>query len=153
MPLISVSDDRYAIVDECDMVLLSSYSWRIHRRKKGGEYIAATGRNDILMHRVITNAPKGTFVDHKNGNTFDNRRDNLRIATITQNSANRRKISKSTSSQFKGVCRRGAKWTAAIGVERRQIFLGRFATETEAATAYNDAAKKLWGEFARLNQV
>lgn len=92
------------------------------------------------------------FVDHINGNPNDNRIANLRLADRTQNSANRLSSGNSTS-RYLGVCyvKRTGKWQASIGTPR--TYLGQYLTEKEAAVAYNEAAKCLYGEFAKLNEV
>jgi hypothetical protein len=99
------------------------------------------------------NPPRGFLVDHKNLNTLDNTRTNLRLATRSQNMFNRNKIKSNTSSRFRGVCfdKRRKKWCAYITVEGKRIWLGTFDNEIDAAMAYDAAAKKYHGEFARLN--
>ncbi len=94
-------------------------------------------------------------VDHINGLTLDNRRANLRIATPSQNARNKRIHRGKKASKYKGVylCPRlkKPKWTARIYIEGRHYTFNGFATETEAAIAYDEAAIRLFGEFARLN--
>ena len=104
------------------------------------------------MHRQIINPSKRKIVDHINRNPLDNRRANLRIVTKSQNNMNR-SGRRGTSSKYKGVswsktinC-----WRAMISVNKKGIFLGRFDSETEAAKAYDEAAKKYHGEYAYLN--
>lgn len=90
--------------------------------------------------------------DHINGNTLDNRKENLRICSIAENGRNR-KIQKNNTSGYsgvsymKGVC----KWQATICVNKNKIYLGVFETAEESARAYDSAAKEYFGEFARLN--
>ena len=98
-------------------------------------------------------APRGLLVDHRNGDGLDNRRDNLRLATHSENMMNRPKIKSPTTSRFVGVYFDKARrlWVARIHLNGKCIWLGRFATEIEAAKAYDEAAKKYHGEFARLN--
>jgi hypothetical protein len=105
------------------------------------------------MHREVANTPDGFMCDHINGNALDNRKANLRSATAFQNCWNARKHSKSCSSKYKGVWfHKGIrKWTAMITVRRKRIHLGVFEDETEAAKAYDKAAKKHFGKFAKLN--
>ncbi len=106
----------------------------------------------IYLQREIMNAPKGLLVDHRNNNPLDNRRENLRLATHSQNMCNRRKR-KNTTSRFNGVSfnKKYKKWCAQISYNRKQIWLGRFDSELDAAHAYDVAAKKYHKEFARLN--
>lgn len=110
------------------------------------------------MHRFLLNAPANKQVDHINGDKLDNRRDNLRLCSATQNAHNRGKyVGKSV---FKGVTwqkrtydeSRGY-WKAQIIVDGKVIYLGSYPTDRDAAAAYNDAATKHFGEFARLNDL
>lgn len=96
-------------------------------------------------------AAKNEEVDHINGDTLDNRRCNLRLCRRIQNARNVKK--KSGSSQYKGVTwlRWCERWMARITVNYRQIILGYFTDETKAAKAYDEAARKHFGEFAKTN--
>ena len=111
----------------------------------------------VYMHRVITGAREGEHVDHINGNTLDNRRNNLRKCSAQDNVRNRRKPShragRPTTSIYKGVSwqPRESRWYATIGINGQQIVLGRFTDEIEAAHAYDRAARQHFGAFARLN--
>lgn len=102
------------------------------------------------MHRLIR--PEATRIDHRNSNGLDNRGDNLRVATASNNSANTQK-QKNTSSKYKGVhlYKRHLTWQAGIRVNGHTKYLGRFNTEEAAARAYDAAAVANFGEFARLN--
>ncbi len=93
-------------------------------------------------------------VDHINGNRLDNRKCNLRLATRSQNLQNSRKRT-GCSSRFKGVNWLGQnkRWRARIKVFGKEIALGCFISELEAAEAYNKAAKEHFGDFAKLNEI
>jgi hypothetical protein len=97
-------------------------------------------------------APKGLLVDHRNLNGLDNRRSNLRLATHGENNQNKRKR-KGASSRYIGVSfeKRIKKWSARIMYKGKAIWLGNFKNEIDAALAYDKAARKYYGEFARLN--
>lgn len=111
--------------------------------RRGGRYFS------IRMHTLITGL---SYVDHANGNGLDNRRSNLRLATDTQNAQNRG-LRSDNSSGFKGVSwdKQRQAWVAYISDGLRQRRLGRYSDRKEAARAYDAAAIRLFGEFARLN--
>lgn len=98
--------------------------------------------------------PNGKVIDHDDGNPSNNRIANLRIATFGQNMHNRRKGTTKTASKYKGVHSSGKKqnpWRASIKHEDTFISIGNFATEEDAARAYDKRALELFGEFACLN--
>jgi hypothetical protein len=109
----------------------------------------------VLLHRFILGAAPGTMIDHKNGNGLDCTRENLRLATRSQNqhNAGRRMYAGARSSRFKGVHwhRVTGKWVAQIMAARKYHYLGLFIDEEQAARAYDAAARELHGEFAQLN--
>ena len=156
---IPLTRGKVAIVDDADFERLSQSQWYAH--SIGYTFYARTTtprpeRRTVLMHRELLGA-KG--VDHINGDGLDNRRCNLRLATGTQNQANKRATLSlngvPVSSRYKGVSRRKGRrrWNAAIKVQGRRISLGTFRTERDAALAYNGAAVTYFGEFARLNEI
>ena len=108
----------------------------------------------IYLHRVIANAQEGQDVDHINGDKTDNSPENLRVCTRAENLQNSR-VHKGNTSGYKGVCwdKQMKKWRGQIRGNGRNIFLGLFKRKEEAAMAYNESAKKLFGEFARLNPL
>ena len=159
---IPLTQGYVAIVDDEDYEWLAARSWHIQKsqRRKDGSmrlyaagYELVDGRTKVpSMHRVILGAPRGLMVDHKNGNGLDNRRENLRIATGSQNNANAPKRA-NCSSRFKGVSwfKNLQRWNAKIKINGRLKHLGYFTDEREAARAYDAAALEHFGEFARLN--
>ena len=101
----------------------------------------------VQMHTLLTG---WGFVDHVNGDGLDNRRSNLRPADDSKNAMNRA-VSSANTSGFKGVSRNHLRWSAQIKLDGRQIHLGTFDTTQEAALAYDEAALRLFAEFARVN--
>jgi AP2 domain-containing protein/HNH endonuclease len=108
----------------------------------------------VPLHRLIMNAPADKEVDHINGDTLDNRRCNLRICSHKENLRNQ-KLPKNSKSGYKGVTwyKRIKKWRSHIRLNKKQIHLGYFDDIKLAANAYNEAAIKYFGEFAKLNDL
>lgn len=105
------------------------------------------------MHRQIIDIPKYLVCDHLNGNGLDNRKANLRPATVSQNLCNRPKTKAKTRSIYKGLewSKTQRKFKARIQINHRKIYLGSFDNELDAARAYDTAARKYHKEFAALN--
>jgi hypothetical protein len=139
-----------AIVDDEDYNLLNTHRWKANVTAFGQAYAMRAG---LKMHRVIMNAPKGMVVDHINGNTLDNRKENLRVCEQKFNARNRcvRKTTQK-SSRFKGVhLDPSGLWVSGIRVNGRKKSLGYFNKEIDAALAYNQAALEHFGEYAQIN--
>lgn len=152
---IELTNGYETIVDDDDYSWLTQWTWRACvSRWQRHIYVVRSG-DEMRMHRLITNTPKGMMVDHANGDGLDNRRANLRVCSAIENQRNKRKRIGVSSSIFKGVSwdRQCHRWRVQIMVEGRNKSIGRFATEAEAAVAYNDAATVLFGEFALLNDL
>jgi len=158
MKEIKLTQDKVAIVDDADFNFLNRFKWCVCRGK-GNYYYAyrhkkmENGRQlFVLMHKEILNPPSEMETDHRDGNTLNNRRKNIRICTRTENQRNR-KPNRNSRSAFKGVCwyKQTNRWLSRIYLNGKAKHLGYFMTEEEAAFAYDMAAKKLFGEFARIN--
>jgi hypothetical protein len=135
--------------------MLDQYSWSLSWNSNGSPKRIETQINSetVGMHCLVLSSTSNV-IDHANGNIFDNRFSNLRVATYSQNQANRGKSPRKTTSQYKGVSwyARDNNWQAGIKVNKVSINLGRYKTEKQAARAYNEAAIKYFGEFAKLNE-
>lgn len=149
-----------ALVDDSDFDFLNQWNWSgcKHRNTYYAHRVDTTGKDriKIKMHRLLMGVSNPEIsIDHKDGDGLNNQRGNLRIATNSQNSMNRRAVKKNTSSKFKGVYlhKKCNKWVAEVGSRNERKYLGLFTTEVEAAGAYNIEAKKLYGEFANLNAI
>lgn len=103
-------------------------------------------------HHIAWLIAKGKWpdeqIDHINGEKSDNRIENLREATNTENNRNKG-LRKDNKSGFKGVSRCGGKWKAELKHENNRIYLGLYRTPEEAHVAYAEKAKELRGDFAR----
>jgi hypothetical protein len=155
---IYLGEDEWTILDQQDYYRFGNLKWGVCGHDEhiyGGRFIKTTksaGIKLVYLHREIMNAPAGLLVDHINSDTLDNRRANLRLATHSQNSCNRPKKS-NTSSRFIGVSfmKQRKRWHTTIRHHGKRTFLGYFDSEIEAGKAYDEAARKYHGEFARLN--
>ncbi len=152
--LIGLTQDKFAIVDAEDYEWLSKYKW--HVEKDDCTYYAArsVSKRNISMHREILSAPDGLVVDHRNHNGLDNRKENLRLCTVAENNRNRRPYRRGNMwSKYKGVSfdKNRSLFTARIQYNGKNIFIGRFKNEVDAAKAYDKKAKQLFGKFAYLN--
>jgi hypothetical protein len=157
MRTITLTRGMVAIVDDEDFEALSQFKWTAS--KSDTRYYAMraqgprTAQKFYYMHRVVIGASKGQVVDHIDGDTLNNTRANLRIVTTRQNAMNTRSHC-DAASQFKGVTpnlKKGLPWVAGISIAGKRTHLGVFATEEDAARAYDAAATKEFGEYAKLN--
>lgn len=154
---VPLSNGMKAIVDAADYDLVKGYTWHLHKNRETYWRVVTTsktpdGKRYTMMHRMIMNAQPGQKVDHKDRDTLNNTRANLRFATDSENQRNQGPRS---NTGYKGVtkvkqhCRR--KFQAVIAVDKKDHYLGCYYTAEDAALAYDIAAKLLHGEFAYLN--
>jgi len=156
---IPLSQGKFAIVDPEDYPRLAKHKW--YAAYNGHSFYAIRGqwspirkrRLTISMHRIILNVHPSLYVDHINRNGLDNRKANLRPATPADNSRNARHPKINTSSKYRGVFwnPRAGNWRAAISVNHKKKHIGYFNSETQAAKAYDRAARKYHSQFAVVN--
>jgi hypothetical protein len=163
---IGLTRGHVALVDEADYERLSRFNWyafpstvgiyAVRGTRVGGKY------RNIFLHQEVLGVFEANRIDHKNQDGLDNRRENLRLCERFENMRNRRKV-KAKTSAYKGVYwkKRANCWESRAcigdltgrGKKRKQLVLGRFQDEIEAARAYDRAAVRHFGSFAVLNGV
>lgn len=150
--LIRVGDHHTAAVDEQDFHRVSFFNWSVcyRRRSKYADTLLPSGKR-VYLHRFILNAAEGVWIDHKDGNGLNCIRENLRICSPSQNRQNA-PARKSNPTGFKGVRTRGpGSFIARICVNGKDLHLGTYRNPVDAAIAYDLAAIRFFGEFARTN--
>ncbi len=161
MRAIPLSQGLETLVDDADYPFISQYRWYAKRYGSAKIYaVRKTSRKEHPEHKQCMRSLHRELmrlqlweglVDHINGNTLDNRRENLRLASISENNQNARKRKDNTSG-YKGVTLyRSGRWHAQIWYCGRNTSLGTYDDKEEAARAYDKAAKELFGKFAYLN--
>lgn len=154
MKYLALTKGKFALVDDDDYDSLSEYKWTFcggyaYRVKK------IEGKNKkIWLHRFVNKTPDGMCTDHVNGDRLDCRKQNLRTCTYAENNKNA-KVRKDNAIGYRGVhwFPQLGKWRAVIQTDGKRKSIGFFDWPSDAAKAYNIAAKKYHGEFARLNII
>lgn len=159
IPLLPVECGRVTLLDWDDVETVGGADlWLMHIGVERTPYVSVSLRGARIgtLHRLLLKVGDGVWVDHRNGDTLDNSRKNIRACSPSQNAMNRRKpragrYGPVTGSIYKGVglLAKALHPTWYAKISRRHI--GSYATEIEAAHAYDDAARREFGEFAALN--
>lgn len=152
MKEIPLTQGYVAIVDDAKYDRIALHKYYYSRGYAVRTAVINGKRKCIWMHREIIQTPEGMETDHINGDRLDNRLENLRVCTTTQNQQNR-KMKKNNLCGYKGVSwdRTREKWVAKIRHDSHTRFLGYFEDPRDAAIAYDNAARERFGEFARIN--
>jgi hypothetical protein len=141
---IPLTQGKYALIDADDLPVVSAYRWHLSVTKSGLMYAAASqGRaKKIYMHRLLMNAPHGVMVDHRNGDSLDNTRANMRLCTNAENQRNarRRKGQNTMPTGVRWESRKG-RWIVIVRVDS-------YETEEEAVAASLKAKEYFYGDFA-----
>lgn len=149
MKEIKLTQDKVALVDDADYDYLNQFKWYVTKGPKtfyaGRDLVIDGVTRRLKMHRIIMSTPCGLVTDHIDHNGLNNQRSNLRNCTKSQNQRNKTPIG---SSKYLGVniCIR-----ATIRINNKNVNIGSFKTEEEAARAYDKMAKIHFGEYANLN--
>ena len=146
---VAACDGRHILVSDRDWHNFSRQSWYIDN------YGYAANGNRKKMHKLLVECDDKTkVIHHINSNTLDNRRENLAAVSRTVNAHQKKKKTNATSKYF-GVCFLNAlkKWEVKVHKDGQKYYLGRFENEKDAAKAYNEKAKELFGQFANLNII
>ena len=165
MKQLKTTQGDYFKVDDKDFTYLNSFKWSTNINDWTGQKYARTflsplsrhlsgGNKEISLHRLILGLKyrDGKIADHINMDTQDNTRKNLRVLTVSESNMNRR-THKNNKSGFKGVRWRFGAWRACLQYQKRKIDIGKFKTKEEAAIAYNEYAKKLFGSKVWTNKI
>lgn len=149
---IKLTKGYITIVDDEDFERVSKFKWQVSVTKTNNyaRRTVGSGKNKktIRLHNYVLEIQD--TVDHINGDGLDNRKENLRVCRREENAKNR-KLNCNNISGYKGVRLEYGKWRAQIKVNGKRVHLGMFAEKMDAAKAYDEAALKYHGEFARLN--
>lgn len=162
MKLIPLSQGQFAKVSDKDYKKISEYKWHASWYKTNRCFYALTAvpygdgskrMRPLAMHRFIMGLGYGSkgVVDHRNHDTLDNTRRNLRVSTHVQNCQNR-VLNKNNKSGLRGVSvhKQSGKWQATIGAYGKFTYLGLFDTKEEASARYKAEARKLFGRFSNV---
>lgn len=151
MQVIPLTHGKLAIIDDEDFEAVSKVPWCLSLQ---GYAVTRDGNTTMKMHHFIMGKREGLEIDHINNDKIDNRRSNLRHVTHAQNCQNSAMRNDNTSG-FRGVTYQMGRsaWKAQIYKDKKNHHLGLFPTKQEAALAYNKAAARLFGEFAKLNII
>lgn len=151
MKKIGLTRGLYALVDDEDYEYLNQWKWCAMKNRKrfySMRVVWGDKPKTILMHRLIMNTPKGMEVDHIDHNCLNNQKNNLRNCKPEQNQMNRLARGRS---KYLGVSYKKKYIVAQIKHNYKTIYLGYFKSEEDAAMAYDNKARELFGEYANLN--
>lgn len=139
---------KQIMIDDEDYPYLSQFRWKLQNGNRPFRKEKKTCKS-IYLYREIMKCPAGLVIDHIDHDPMNNQKSNLRICTKGENNMNRL----SSSPRGVGWHKKNKKWQARIGTKGKQLFLGMFDTQKEAAIAYNIASLKYYGDTIYLNEI
>jgi hypothetical protein len=154
--------EKIVLIDDEDYERANLYTWHLGYDFKTNNFYVLSQEKGIIkkqktirLHRFIMNCPNNKIIDHINRNGLDNRKQNLRICTASENRMNSIKPSHGKTSKYKGVgfYPNLNKYSCRIRINYKLKHIGYFETEKEAALKYNEMAIFYHGKFAKLNEV
>jgi hypothetical protein len=152
IPIFPYDKGFFTIVDDEDYIILKNIRWYLFNNNGKLYAEGMVDSKKVRIHSFIVNPPKGSQVDHKDGNGLNNCKSNLRACTQQQNNFNRKKYKINTTG-FKGVYRNHNRFVARINANKKQINLGNYVTAQEAAIAYDEGCILYHGDFALTNRM
>jgi hypothetical protein len=152
---IPLTQGQFAIVDDEFFEELNKYKWHLEDDGRGHKYAVRKvnmGRQILELSQCKFNEKNREICDHKNRDTLDYRLENLRTTNDSKNHANS-KMHKNNTSGFRGVSwhKRDQVWQAYIKQDFKILCLGYHKNVEDAARAYDEKAREVYGEFAQLN--
>jgi hypothetical protein len=151
MKMIPLTQGKHAKVDDADYEWLVQYKWYALYKKNNQSYYAVCGNGAVHMARLIMNTPKGMVVDHINHDTLDNRRQNLRNVTLSQNMLNRG-ATRTNPLGEKCININYGSYRVQVRIDKKKVFDKTFKTLEQAREARDRAVKEFHGEFACLEK-
>jgi hypothetical protein len=137
----------HAQIDEADVPMTERHAWSAMITKRGVYAGRRENRKWVLLHREIMNAQTGWDIDHRDGNTLDCRRHNLRPATRSQNTHNSNAVIGAIPLRGVWFDRHKGKYRSEIRLNGVRVVVGSFSTPEEASAAYEAKRRALIGEF------
>lgn len=153
-----LSDGKtFTLVDDLDYEVLKRWTWHAKKDKSGKIYVQHTthvGGTPVAlkMHRFLMECPRGKVIDHINGDSLDNRRENLRIVSVRENNFNIRRVAGATGLRGVSYNRSSKMYEANVSKDSVKYYLGMFDNAYDAARAYDEKALELFGELALTNE-
>lgn len=160
MKMIWLTKGQFTLVDDEDFEYLSQWKWKATKIKNSYYATRSVHKKEgkfstMFIHRIVLNVTdRNILIDHRDGNPLNNQKNNLRPANKSENAANQKARSGCTS-KYLGVSWHKPlnKWKVNLQKDKVNRHIGYFASEQDAALAYNNAAKIFHGEFANLNII